>query len=94
MLLQVTSMSHKRSNVFFPGRVSVQFCKGSSGFLLQSPSDAAAILKNNPSLQDKSLPEGREVPRETPVMLLEEPLISIGTFSHYMQYIDAVINHI
>ncbi|XP_073327802.1 uncharacterized protein [Pagrus major] len=39
---------------FFPGSVSVVFRKGPRGYLLKDPTDAAKLLKDNPSLQDKS----------------------------------------
>lgn len=42
---------------FFPGRKTVSFRRGPSGFLRQDPSDEATRIKNNPHLQDKSPPQ-------------------------------------
>ena len=42
---------------FFPGRKTVSFRRGPSGFLRQDPSEEAARIKNNPHLQDKSPPQ-------------------------------------
>ncbi|XP_028296093.1 uncharacterized protein LOC114458046 [Gouania willdenowi] len=41
---------------FFPGRIQVVFRKGPQGYLSQDPTNAAKLLKDNPSLQDKSAP--------------------------------------
>ncbi|KAG5834113.1 hypothetical protein ANANG_G00257840, partial [Anguilla anguilla] len=41
---------------FFPGKKEVCFRRGPSGHLRQDPSDEAAKIKRNPSLQDKSRP--------------------------------------
>ncbi|KAJ3583298.1 hypothetical protein NHX12_028162 [Muraenolepis orangiensis] len=41
---------------FFPGRINVVFRKGPRGYLYQDPTDEAKLLKDNPSLQDKSAP--------------------------------------
>lgn len=45
-----------RKWLFYPGRMAVNFQKGTLGFLPQDPTDAAKVLKDNPALQDKSAP--------------------------------------
>ncbi|XP_026221475.1 uncharacterized protein LOC113165895 [Anabas testudineus] len=49
---------------FFPGRISVVFRKGPLGYLRQDPSDAARLIKDNPSLQDRSAPVKEELVRQ------------------------------
>ncbi|AWP19555.1 Hypothetical protein SMAX5B_001329 [Scophthalmus maximus] len=39
-----------------PGKIQVVFRKGPRGYLCQVPTNAAKLLKDNPSLQDKSAP--------------------------------------
>ncbi|KAK9955991.1 hypothetical protein ABG768_013751 [Culter alburnus] len=50
-----------KKTVFFPGRVTVSFRKGPSGHLRQDPSEEAKIIKDNPSLQDKSAPQREDL---------------------------------
>ena len=50
-----------RKLLFFPGKISVTFRKGPLGYLRQDPTDAAKLLKDNPSLQDKSAPVKEEL---------------------------------
>ncbi|KAG7506016.1 hypothetical protein JOB18_045153 [Solea senegalensis] len=52
---QTNAIMQQRDNIF-PGRKTVTFRRGPRGYLLQQPSDAAKLLKDNPSLQDKSAP--------------------------------------
>ncbi|XP_068459322.1 uncharacterized protein [Clinocottus analis] len=52
-----------RKMLFYPGKVAVSFRKGPLGFLRQDPTDAAKVLKDNPSLQDKSAPMKEELVR-------------------------------
>lgn len=47
---------HAQKVVFFPGRVKVVFSKRPLVYLLQEPTEEARLIKNNPSLQDKSAP--------------------------------------
>ena len=42
--------------MYFPGKVQVCFRKGPTGFLRQDPSEEAKRIKNDPSLQNKSVP--------------------------------------
>ncbi|KAK2814456.1 hypothetical protein Q5P01_000435 [Channa striata] len=53
---------HKQN--FFPGRMLVVFRKGPLGYLRQDHSDAARLIKDNPSLQDRSAPMREELVRE------------------------------
>ncbi|MGL4646002.1 MAG: hypothetical protein ACRCVL_02595, partial [Cetobacterium sp.] len=54
---------HKKS-VFFPGCLKVVFRKGTLGYLLQEPTEEARVIKDNPSLQDKSAPKKEELVRQ------------------------------
>lgn len=56
------SMQKKFS--FFPGRIKVIFRKGPRGYLHQDPTDAAKLLKDNPSLQDKSAPLREDIVKQ------------------------------
>ncbi|XP_056300296.1 uncharacterized protein LOC130212977 isoform X1 [Pseudoliparis swirei] len=51
-------------HVFYPGRMAVSFRKGPRGFLRQDPSDAAKVLNDNPSLQDKPAAVREELVRQ------------------------------
>ena len=53
-----------RKVIFFPGKVTVTFRKGPLGYLRQDPTDAAKLLKDNPSLQDRSAPLKEELVRQ------------------------------
>ncbi|KAK2812276.1 hypothetical protein Q5P01_000052 [Channa striata] len=53
---------HKQN--FFPGRMLVVFRKGPLGYLRQDNSDAARLIKDNPSLEDRSAPMREELVRE------------------------------
>lgn len=48
-----------KKTVFFPRRVNSR--KGPSGHLRQDPSEEAKIIKDNPSLQDKSAPQREDL---------------------------------
>ncbi|XP_067447641.1 uncharacterized protein [Thunnus thynnus] len=50
-----------RKLLFFPGKISVTFRKGPLRYLRQDPTDAAKLLKDNSSLQDKSAPVKEEL---------------------------------
>lgn len=52
-----------KKTVFFPGRVKLSFRKGPSGHLRRDPSEEAKIIKDNPSLQDKSTPQRDDLVR-------------------------------
>lgn len=54
----------QKKGSFFPGRVTVAFRKGPRGYLLQDPTDAAKLLKDNPSLQDKSAPLKEDIVKQ------------------------------
>ena len=53
-----------RKLLFFPGKISVTFRKGPLGYLRQDPTDAAKLVKDNPSLQDRSAPVKEELVRK------------------------------
>ncbi|KAJ8353225.1 hypothetical protein SKAU_G00207920 [Synaphobranchus kaupii] len=53
----------QKAGPFFPGKVTVHFRKGALGFLRQDPTESARLIKNNPSLQDRSAPIKQEVVR-------------------------------
>ena len=52
----LSQASMEKPFTFFPGRMKVVFRKGPRGYLCQDPTAAAKLLKDNPSLQDKSAP--------------------------------------
>jgi len=54
----------ERKFSFFPGKINVVFRKGPRGFLRQDPIDAAKLLKDNASLQDKSAPLREDVVKQ------------------------------
>ncbi|XP_037626190.1 uncharacterized protein LOC119488527 [Sebastes umbrosus] len=68
MLFFITGKMQK--TVFFPGRMSVTFRKGPLGYLRQDPTDAAKLLKDNPSLQDKSAPVKEELVRKNALSVI------------------------
>ncbi|KAJ8333427.1 hypothetical protein SKAU_G00414350 [Synaphobranchus kaupii] len=53
----------QKAGPFFPGKVTVRFRRGTLGFLRQDPTESARLIKNNPSLQDRSAPIKQEVVR-------------------------------
>lgn len=55
---------HAQNGSFLPGRAKVAFRKGPLGYLLQEPTDQARVIKNNPSLKDKSAPIKEELVRQ------------------------------
>ncbi|XP_068574651.1 uncharacterized protein [Cebidichthys violaceus] len=57
---------------FFPGRMTVTFRKGPLGFLRQDPTDAAKVLKDNPSLQDKSAAVKEELVRQNALTVVRQ----------------------
>ncbi len=57
---------------FFPGRVKVVFRKGPRGYLLQDPTDAAKLLKDNPSLQDKSAPLREDIVKQNALTVVRQ----------------------
>ncbi|XP_056293449.1 uncharacterized protein LOC130208388 [Pseudoliparis swirei] len=59
-------------HVFYPGRMAVSFRKGPRGFLRQDPSDAAKVLKDNPSLQDKSAAVREELVRQNALTVVRQ----------------------
>ncbi|XP_034381386.1 uncharacterized protein LOC117725371 isoform X2 [Cyclopterus lumpus] len=61
-----------RKHLFYPGRMSVSFRKGPRGFLRQDPTDAAKVLKDNPSLQDKSAPVKEELVRQNALTVVRQ----------------------
>ncbi len=48
----------------FPGKITVSFRRGSSGFLSQGPSEEAMKIKHNKDLQDKTPPIAQDKIRE------------------------------
>ncbi|KAJ3583351.1 hypothetical protein NHX12_023058 [Muraenolepis orangiensis] len=56
MPLRSLSTNMQKQFCFFPGRINVVFRKRPRGYLYQDPTDEAKLLKDNPSLQDKSAP--------------------------------------
>lgn len=61
-----------RKLLFFPGKMSVAFRKGPLGYLRQDPTDAAKLLKDNPSLQDRSAPLKEELVRKNALTVVRQ----------------------
>lgn len=61
-----------RKQIFFPGRIAVTFRKGPLGYLRQDPTDAAKVIKDNPSLQDKSAPVREELVRQNALSVVRQ----------------------
>ncbi|KAE8277695.1 hypothetical protein D5F01_LYC24294 [Larimichthys crocea] len=57
---------------FFPGKISVVFRKGPRGYLRQDPSDAAKLLKDNSSLQDKSAPLKEDTVKQNALTVIRQ----------------------
>ncbi|KAE8279173.1 hypothetical protein D5F01_LYC22759 [Larimichthys crocea] len=57
---------------FFPGKISVVFRKGPRGYLCQDPSDAAKLLKDNSSLQDKSAPLKEDTVKQNALTVIRQ----------------------
>ncbi|XP_074466595.1 uncharacterized protein LOC141763311 [Sebastes fasciatus] len=68
--VDITPNGKMQKTVFFPGRMSVTFRKGPLGYLRQDPTDAAKLLKDNPSLQDKSAPVKEELVRKNALSVI------------------------
>ncbi|KAG7334445.1 hypothetical protein KOW79_002852 [Hemibagrus wyckioides] len=62
---------HKKA-VFFPGCVKVVFRKGPLGYLLQEPTEEARLIKDNPSLPDKSAPKEEELVRRNALAVVSQ----------------------
>ena len=57
---------------FFPGRIKVVFRKGPRGYLRQDPTDAAKLLKDNPSVQDKSAPLKEDIVKQNALTVVRQ----------------------
>lgn len=66
----MTGKMHKQ--IFFPGRIGVTFRKGPLGYLRQDPTEAAKVIKDNPSLQDKSAPVREELVRQNALSVVRQ----------------------
>ena len=58
--------------MFFPGKLQVVFRKGPLGFLLQEPSPEAKHIKDEKSLQDKSVPMRAELVRQNALSMVRQ----------------------
>ena len=58
-----------KRKLIFPGKVSVSFRRGPTGFLRQDPSNEAKKIKDDPELQDKSAPQREDKVKENAGLL-------------------------
>ncbi|KAM4537740.1 uncharacterized protein V3H82_023539 isoform 1-T2 [Fundulus diaphanus] len=58
--------------LFYPGKLNVVFRKGPLGFLLQDPSSEAKLIRDNPSLRDRSAPMKEDVVRQNALTVVRQ----------------------